>query len=184
MGKCSLYLYFPKFFCRSSRFKLKFCHIVCNTTMVNIRSSEFGAFWKSMFMVATSIYEKFDPNNSEHVQQQKNVKAFMTSLFKVLPCSVCRSYTQEVLLRIHPLDYSGRRQLMLSLYCIRDAVNHKLLQQGKPHARKSPPFETVYKKYTSMIVQPKSSRGRNRRVLGLKEQRAKVTKRTNRVLKK
>lgn len=138
--------------------------------MVNIKSSEFGCFWKSLFLVATSLYEKYDPNNPEHVKQKRDVQCFMTSLFKVLPCSICRSYTQDVLLRVHPLDFSGRRELLLSIYCIKDAVNHKLMQQNKKGAQKSPRFETVYKRYTSLIVDP-------RVVLGCsKKKTAKISK--------
>lgn len=138
--------------------------------MVNVKSSEFGCFWKSMFLVATSLYVKYDPNNAEHVKQKRDVQCFMTSLFKVLPCSICRSYTQDVLLRVHPLDYSGRRELMLSLYCIKDAVNQKLIQQKKRGAKRSPPFATIYKRYTSLIVG-------NRTVLQhLKKKTAKVSK--------
>ena len=120
--------------------------------MTNLKSSEFGCFWKSMFLVATSLYEKFNPKNPAHVKQRREVKAYMDATFRVLPCITCRSFARDVLLRVCPLNYDGREELMKSLYCMKNAVNQKLILQGRKEKKRGPRFETVYKQYTKLIV--------------------------------
>lgn len=123
--------------------------------MVNLKSEGFACFWTTLFMVATSLYETFDPKNKDHIRQRRAVEAYVKTTFKVLPCATCRTYSRDVLLKTVPMDYSGRRNLLYSMYLLKDAVNQKLIRQGNKRTKPSPTFESVYRRYSRMIVKKK-----------------------------
>jgi len=109
------------------------------------------SLWHSMFCIAANFPETYDAKNKEHRSIRKRQKAFFDTLPHVLPCYYCRESTLNVLTKVAPLDYSGRRQLMATLYVWKAMVNEKLTSQDNKH-RHLPSFDTVYKKYTKLLA--------------------------------
>lgn len=110
--------------------------------MINgVKSSEFGCFWKSLFLVSLCLPDKIDYNNKNHLQKIRYFKRYYNSLQNVLPCSFCRVFTKKVLMKKYPLNYSGRIALMKSLYIWKKVVGMKLGE------KKSPPFSEIRKHY-------------------------------------
>jgi hypothetical protein len=116
-----------------------------------VKSKEFGCFWKSMFLVSLCFPRVIDKNNPEHLQKIKHFKMYYNSFQYVLPCKFCKIFTQEVLMKKYPLNYSGRIELMKSLYVWKNIVSDKLRNQGNP-IKKNPDFEVIRKKYEKLYA--------------------------------
>ena len=114
------------------------------------KSKEFGCYWKSFFMTALCYPEKIDPRNETHALKMKKFKNHFNNISYILPCKFCSEFTRDVLMKELPINYSGRIELMYSLYLWKDRVNKKLMDQGCTFTKPSPPFETVYKKYEKL----------------------------------
>lgn len=124
-----------------------------------IKSKEFGCIWKSMFIVAMCFPDKFNPKNKEHLQKLKHFKCFYNSLQYVIPCIFCRNFITNVLSKKLPLDFSGRINLMYSIYLWKDTVNRKLILQGNK-CIPSPPFSEVLIYYESLSAKCNKKKGR------------------------
>lgn len=118
--------------------------------MQGVKSSEYGAYWKSMMMTAMCMPNKIDPTNKEHLRKIKYYKMFYNSLQYTLPCFFCRQFTKDVLMKKYPLDYSGRIQLMHSIFLWKKKVSEKLILQGCKVTKQSPPFSVILKKYEKL----------------------------------
>jgi hypothetical protein len=114
-----------------------------------IKSKEFGCIWKTMFIIAMCFPDKYIPKNKNHSQKLKHFKCFYNSLQFVIPCVFCRNFIKDLLAKRLPLDFSGRVNLMYSIYLWRDTVNRKLKLQGNM-CNSSPPFEEVLAYYESL----------------------------------
>lgn len=115
-----------------------------------MQSSKFGVYWSSMFLTAMNLYEEYDPRNETHRAQRKAYRKFYNSIADVLPCRFCRETMSEKILPQYPLDLSGRRALMFTIYQWKDYVNKKLIAQGDKRTKPSPPFERVYAKWEAL----------------------------------
>jgi hypothetical protein len=117
--------------------------------MKGVKSRMFGCYWKSMLLSSLCYPEKIDLTNKNHRNKMKHMKIYIESLQNILPCKYCRCFIKRVLLKKFPIDYSGRLQLMHSIYTWKDQVTKKLQKQDPNGGIKdSPPFETILKKYT------------------------------------
>jgi hypothetical protein len=114
------------------------------------KSAEFGCFWKSFFMTALCYPLKIDMENKAHLKKLRTFKIHFNNISYVLPCKFCSIFTREVLMKKFPLDFSGRVELMHSLYLWKDQVNKKLIKQGCTFTKPSPPFKTILKKYEAL----------------------------------
>lgn len=118
--------------------------------MQGVKSKEFGCFWKSLFLASMCYPEKINENNEEHIKKRRHLKNYIHSLQYILPCKYCRIFTKDVLIKTLPLDMSGRKQVMYSLYLWKDAINLKLLAKGCKTTKSSPPFKEILDKYEKM----------------------------------
>lgn len=113
-----------------------------------MNSAKFGPyFWGAMFMTAMNLYDKYDPKNKQHVAMRKAYRKFYTSIPDILPCKFCRDTMREKIIPMFPINLSGRRALVYSIYLWKDYVNKKLIAQGDKRTKPSPPFEKVYQKW-------------------------------------
>ena len=112
-----------------------------------IKSKHFGCYWKTMFLTAM-CYPKELQDCEEHRKVKRRYKAYYNSFQYILPCRFCREFIQEVLNKTIPLDFSGRKELMKSIYLWKDAVNKKLIKQGYS-VKPSPSFVSILRKYES-----------------------------------
>ena len=71
--------------------------------------------------------------------------SFYMTLNRLVPCNACRQYTKHVIEPTIPLDFSGKKELLFSLYSRKTLVNAKL---GKPNAT----FEQVLDQYTKLFA--------------------------------
>ena len=126
---------------------------------IGVKSKEFGAFWKTMFMVALCFPNKADLKNKFHVEKIKNYKSYFGLLKKVLPCKFCRSYIKEVLEKKYPLQYSGRVALLKSIYIWKKQVSLKLERQGNK-VGPTPPFSEIRKRYEKLYATCDTKMGR------------------------
>jgi hypothetical protein len=117
--------------------------------MVNgVKSRYFGCYWQSMFLSAIVYPENVDPvRDKETIRHYKN---YYSSFKYILPCKFCREFIQDTLEKKYPLDFSGKINLMHSLYIWKDAVNNKLISQGCTRTKKSPPFDKILKKFEKL----------------------------------
>ena len=115
-----------------------------------IKSKRFGPYWQSMFMTAMCYQETTDHKNKLHVMKMNKYKTYYNSFRHVIPCKFCRDFINKVLMKKYPLDYSGRINLMRSLYIWKDQVNKKLISQGCTKTKPSPPFEVILKRYNKL----------------------------------
>lgn len=114
------------------------------------KSAEFGCFWRSFFMSALCYPAKIDPKNPKHVKKMKYFKIHFNNISNVLPCKFCSLFTRTVLMKELPLNFSGRRELMYSLYLWKNRVNKKLIDQGCTFTKPSPPFKEILARYESL----------------------------------
>lgn len=117
-----------------------------------VKSKEFGAFWKSMMMVALCFPDKIDKNNKEHILKIEHFKMFYDSLQYVIPCYFCREYIKNTLTRLYPLKYTGRIELMKGIYTWKKMVSNKLILQNCKTTKKSPPFPVILKRYEKLYA--------------------------------
>ena len=117
---------------------------------IGIKSKYFHCYWDSMFISAMSYPEKINKNSKEDLLKQKHFKIYFNSFKYVVSCKFCRDYIKTVLEKEFPLDFSGRVQLMHSIYLWKDSVNKKLIKQKCDFTKKSPPFEKILKKYEKL----------------------------------
>lgn len=127
--------------------------------MKGVKSKEFGAFWKCMFMVSLCFPNKPDKNNKEHLEKIKNYKIYYDSLQHVIPCFFCRCYIKDVLTKKYPLQYTSRIDLMKSIYTWKYMVSEKLRKQGN-YIKPSPPFSVIRKRYEKLYAECDVSVGR------------------------
>ena len=106
-----------------------------------VKSKYFGCYWDSMFLTALGFPEK-----SPSKAVVKRYKDYFESFKYILPCKFCREFIVEKLDKDFPHDYSGKRQLIYSLYLRKDGVNRKLINQGCKDTKPSPPFESVLRR--------------------------------------
>jgi hypothetical protein len=106
-----------------------------------VKSKYFGVYWDSMFLTALGFPEKV-----ENKTTLKHYKQYFESFKYILPCKFCREFIVEKLDKEFPHDFSGRKQLIFSIYLRRDAVNKKLISQGCKTTKPSPPFEVILKR--------------------------------------
>jgi hypothetical protein len=111
-----------------------------------VKSKEFGCFWKSMMLVSLCYPEKIDRKNKKHLKKMQSIKTYIETLQDVLPCKYCRCFMKKILIKKYPIDYSGRINLMHSIYVWKDLVTKKLQNQGHI-VKNSPPFKVILKKY-------------------------------------
>lgn len=116
--------------------------------VAGIKSSEFGCIWKTLFITAMCYPRVI--KTTEDLLKQKHYKTFYGCLKYTIPCRYCREYTQDVLEKKFPLDFTGRLPLMFSLYTWKDQINRKLILQGCKRTKMSPPFEEVLQKYKKL----------------------------------
>lgn len=124
-----------------------------------VKSKEFGAFWKTMFMVALCFPDKADANNKFHIEKIKNYKIYYGILKDVLPCKFCRNYIRDVLEIKYPLKYTGRVALLKSIYIWKKQVSLKLKRQGN-RVGPTPPFTEIRKRYEKLYATCDSKMGR------------------------
>jgi hypothetical protein len=117
--------------------------------MKGVKSKMFGCYWKSMLLSSLCYPDKIDITNKNHRNKMKYMKRYIESLQYVIGCKYCACFIKKVLLKKFPVDYSGRIQLMYSIYIWKDQVTKKLQKQDPQSCIKdSPSFDTVLKKYT------------------------------------
>lgn len=114
------------------------------------KSKEFGCYWKSFFMSTLCYPMKINLKDPEHVIKMKKFKTHFNNISYLLPCKFCSNYTRDVLMKDLPLNFSGRIELMYSLYLWKDRINKKLLLQGCTFTKQSPPFSVIYKRYEKL----------------------------------
>lgn len=127
--------------------------------MRGVKSKEFGAFWKCMFMISLCFPNIIDKNNKEHLDKIRHFKMYYNSLQYVIPCYFCRCYIKEVLMKQYPLQYTSRVALMKSIYIWKDMVSKKLQKQGNI-IKPSPPFDVIKKRYEKLYANCDVSVGR------------------------
>ena len=110
-----------------------------------VKSKKFGCYWKSMFLTSM-CYPMSITTSKEHILVQKRYKAWYDAFEYILPCKFCREFIRDHLKPNYPLDFSGRKQLMKSIYIWKDQVNKKLIKQGH-NVKPSPSFDTIYNYY-------------------------------------
>ena len=118
--------------------------------MQGVKSSEYGVFWKSMFMTAMCMPDKIDSKNPDHMTKVKHYKTYYNSFQYIIPCLFCREFIVNVLMKELPLDFSGRLPLMHSLYLWKKRVGKKLIDNGCKTTKPSPPFEVILKRYEKL----------------------------------
>lgn len=115
-----------------------------------VKSKKFGPpLWQIMFMMAMGLPEKVDLQNKEHKLKVKHLKIFYNNLKYITPCIFCRNYIKDTLEKEIPLDYSGKIELMKTIYLWKKSVSDKLIAQGCKDIKKSPPFSVILKRYLS-----------------------------------
>ncbi len=111
-----------------------------------VKSKKFGCYWKSMFLTAMCYPNKITKSDKGVILTQKRYRCWYHSFEYILPCKFCREFIRDVLKPKYPLDFSGRKELMHSIYIWKDQVNKKLIAQGH-NVKPSPPFEMIYNYY-------------------------------------
>ena len=124
-----------------------------------VKSKEFGCIWKTMFLIAMSFPEKYNPKCKTHVKKLKHFNCFYNSLQYVVPCKFCRSFMQTLIVKKIPLDFSGRIPLMYTIYLWRDTVNRKLIMQGN-NCKPSPSFTEVLSYYDLLSAKCNKKQGK------------------------
>jgi hypothetical protein len=110
-----------------------------------VKSKKFGCYWKSMFLTAMCYPMKLSDSKEDQLTK-KRYKAWYDSFEFILPCKFCREFIRDHLSKKHPLQFTGRIELMQSIYTWKDQVNKKLIAQGHKISP-SPSFECIYNKY-------------------------------------
>jgi len=110
-----------------------------------VKSKKFGCYWKSMFLSSMCYPTKLTACKKDTLIKKK-YKIWYYSFENILPCKFCRDYIKNVLRPKYPLDFSGRKELMYSIYIWKDQVNKKLISQGH-NIQPSPPFDYIYNYY-------------------------------------
>lgn len=109
-----------------------------------VKSKYFSCYWATLFLTALAYPEKADKIKDK--EQIAHFKVYYNSLKYIIPCCFCRDFIRDHLEKEFPLDFSGRKQLIYSVYLWKDAVNKKLIGQGCKKTKPSPPFEIILKR--------------------------------------
>lgn len=115
-----------------------------------VKSRFFGCYWQSMFLTAMVYPEKADSIKDK--EKIRHFKAYYNSFKFILPCKFCREYIKDHLEKELPLDFTGRKKLIYSLYLWKDSVNNKLISQKCKKTKKSPSFGLVLKRLEKLYA--------------------------------
>jgi len=110
--------------------------------------------WLFLHCITFGYPFKIDPNNTEHVQKQRDYRDFFHLIGKVFPCKYCRDSYQGFIkdLPIEP-KLDSRDNLCKWLYDVHNKVNEKL----EVPACNIPSFETIKKRYEEYRAKCKKS---------------------------